>query len=311
MENNYLVSVIIPTYKRADMLTKAIDSVLTQTYKNVEVLVIDDNNPNTEWRALTSEIMKQYSLNTRVRYICHEINKNGSAARNTGIQNANGEIITFLDDDDIYMPDKIEKQVTYLVENPKKHCVVCGWHRDGKDEIPPSEEKLMFNLLSGLHIIYTNTIMMWAADAKACGGFDITFKRHQEASFLLRYMRMDGRIGIVKEVLVDFNLDDRSNVANPTQDEEYTIHYLESFGDMIKRCEAAHPGSEREIWFRRYRWLWVSYIRAHQYGNAIKLHYRASKRMPIVFSVDLLKYVFWRLFMKRSGADGFENEDKD
>lgn len=292
---NNLVSVIIPTYKRADMLPRAVDSVLNQTYKNVEVIVVDDNNPDTEWRASTTGLMQQYADNLRVRYICHEKNMNGSVARNTGIAEAKGDIITFLDDDDEYFPEKIEKEIEYLIAHPEFHCVVCGWNRDGKDVIPPSEKDLMFNLLSGYHIVYTNTIMMWANDARECGGFDVTFKRHQEASFLLRYMRMGGIVGIVREVLVKFNIEDRSNVANPEQNEIQTLHYIDTFPDLIEKCDAEKPGSKDEILLGRYRGIWVNYIKKHQFIGAFKFHLRASRRMPKKFTAGLLKYLIAKI----------------
>ena len=78
-----MVDVIIPTYKRADMLEKAINSILDQTYKDVMVTVVDDNDPETEWRKRTSKLMEKFLSEKRVQYICHEKNKNGSAARNT------------------------------------------------------------------------------------------------------------------------------------------------------------------------------------------------------------------------------------
>src|SRR5699024_12399636 len=96
------VSVIMPTYKRADMLERAINSVLNQTYNDVELIVVDDNNPNTVYRKETSKVMKKYKNYNRVRYIKHERNMNGAVARNTGIFYSTGELITFLDDDDWY-----------------------------------------------------------------------------------------------------------------------------------------------------------------------------------------------------------------
>ena len=78
--NNPLVSVIIPTYNRPDNLSRAIDSVLNQTYDNIEVIIVDDNNPNTEARVRTEEFMSQYEKNSHIKYIKHEKNKNASAA---------------------------------------------------------------------------------------------------------------------------------------------------------------------------------------------------------------------------------------
>ena len=114
MNKNIEVSVIIPTFKRPDTLDRAIKSVLNQTYPNVEVIVVDDNDPDTEGRHLTEEKMTQFDNEPRVRYIKHERNKNGSAARNTGAKAANGEYVAFLDDDDEYLPRKIETQLEAL-----------------------------------------------------------------------------------------------------------------------------------------------------------------------------------------------------
>ena len=117
MTEEILVSVIIPTYKRSDMLPRAIDSVLNQTYKNVEAVIVDDNNPDTEWRLKTEELMQQYSGDDRVQYVRHIVNKNGAAARNTGIRSARGTVVSFLDDDDLMLPERISKCVEVLMQN--------------------------------------------------------------------------------------------------------------------------------------------------------------------------------------------------
>ena len=86
-----LVSVIIPTYKRPNMLGRAIDSVLGQSYTNIEVVVVDDNSDGDKYRLETIQYMERYANDYRVKYIKHKTNQNGSAARNTGIQNSVGE----------------------------------------------------------------------------------------------------------------------------------------------------------------------------------------------------------------------------
>ena len=242
-----LVSVIIPTYKRSEMLPRAIDSVLAQSYKNVQVVVVDDNNPDTDYRQATEQRMTAYNQDTRVKYIRHEKNMNGSVARNTGIKNSDGELVAFLDDDDWYWPEKIEKQVKYLVTHPIYRAVYCGWKRENKVTIPSDEGDLSYNILSGDHIIYTNAIMMWKNDAINCGGWDETFKRHQEAAFLLRYFRSGGQIGLVAECLVEFDVSDRSNAAeNPQKNENQTLHYLNSYRDVIENCEKKHKGAAKK-----------------------------------------------------------------
>ena len=117
MNKNLKVSTIITTYRRADMLKRAIDSVLNQTYSNIEVIVVDDNDEKSEDRKNTEEIMTSYANNPKVKYIKHKVNMNGAAARNTGIKNSTGEIVCFLDDDDWYLETKIEKQLEFLCKN--------------------------------------------------------------------------------------------------------------------------------------------------------------------------------------------------
>lgn len=104
--NRSLVSVIIPTYKRATTLLDAIRSVLNQTYKNIEIVIVDDNGKGTYEQLETERLLKQYIENQQIIYIVHEYNKNGSAARNTGLMASHGAYINFLDDDDKMYPQK-------------------------------------------------------------------------------------------------------------------------------------------------------------------------------------------------------------
>ena len=109
-----LVSVVIPTYARAIYIRRAIDSVLNQTYPNIEIIVVDDNGKGTAKQIETQRQLQLYIDKGEIIYICHDINRNASAARNTGIYNSRGEYICFLDDDDEYFSDKLERQVAVL-----------------------------------------------------------------------------------------------------------------------------------------------------------------------------------------------------
>ena len=120
-----LVSVIIPTYKGQQKLGRAIKSIQKQTYDNIEIIVVDDNDPNTIERHETEEIIKKMSL-SNLTYVQHEKNQNGAAARNTGIAVAQGDYVCFLDDDDIYLPTRIEESVNKLEGNLKSGAVFCN-----------------------------------------------------------------------------------------------------------------------------------------------------------------------------------------
>ncbi|NWG07479.1 MAG: glycosyltransferase family 2 protein [Chloroflexi bacterium] len=108
-----LVSVIIPTYNGARFLGRAIRSVLNQTYSNLELIVVDDRSPDN-----TEEVVKQFN-DPRLSYFRHEVNQGASAARGTGRRHSSGEIIAFLDQDDMFHPEKLEAHVTFLKDHPE------------------------------------------------------------------------------------------------------------------------------------------------------------------------------------------------
>lgn len=107
-----LVSVIIPVYKVEKYIAATVKSVLEQTYKNFELLIIDDGSPDK-----SGEICQQF-IDTRIQIIRQE-NRGVSAARNTGIRHAQGEYIALLDADDLWLPSKLEKHIEHLENNPK------------------------------------------------------------------------------------------------------------------------------------------------------------------------------------------------
>lgn len=110
-----LVSVVMPTYKRhRDLVKRALDSLLSQTYKNTEIVLVDDNAGAelSEFRKEIEELAGEYP---KVVYIRNEKNMGGAGARNEGIAVSHGEYITFLDDDDLYLPEKVEKQLAFML----------------------------------------------------------------------------------------------------------------------------------------------------------------------------------------------------
>lgn len=107
-----LVSVIIPTYNRPEMLRLTLESVHNQTFSDFEVLVIDDGTPHSENETLCRKFPK-------VQYFKIENSGGPSKPRNFGIQKANGKYVAFVDDDDLWLPHKLEKQVAILEDNPE------------------------------------------------------------------------------------------------------------------------------------------------------------------------------------------------
>jgi glycosyltransferase involved in cell wall biosynthesis len=102
------VSVIIPTYNRATSLVSAVNSVLSQTFQDFEIIIVDDASKDD-----TEEVVRGIA-DRRIKYLRHETNKREAGARNTGVTSASGEYIAFLDDDDEWLPDKLKLQVELL-----------------------------------------------------------------------------------------------------------------------------------------------------------------------------------------------------
>ncbi|HPE19903.1 MAG TPA: glycosyltransferase family 2 protein [Candidatus Mcinerneyibacteriales bacterium] len=113
-----LVSVIVPTYKRPDRLMGTLDSIKAQSYRNIEIIVVDDNSPGDDYRRATESFITKYSSTFPLKYVKMDQNAGGAMARNRGISEAEGDFITFLDDDDEYLPEKVEKQVDKFTNSP-------------------------------------------------------------------------------------------------------------------------------------------------------------------------------------------------
>ena len=106
------VSVIIPTYHRSQYIKRAVNSVINQTYKNLEIIIVNDNPPDSnDSQYINFEIL---DLDKRIKIVNTQGGIGGGAARNIGVKNASGEFLAFLDDDDIYLPEKIEKQLEFM-----------------------------------------------------------------------------------------------------------------------------------------------------------------------------------------------------
>lgn len=125
-KNDIAVSVIIPTYNRGWILNEAIDSVLSQTFKDYELIVVDDGSDDN-----TADILENYSKKIR---IIHQENQGVSAARNRGIVSSNGRFIALLDSDDLWLPEKLNRQISFFRNHPD--AIICQtqevWIRNGK-----------------------------------------------------------------------------------------------------------------------------------------------------------------------------------
>ncbi|MGE7862937.1 glycosyltransferase family 2 protein [Bacillus mobilis] len=122
MEQTQLVSVIVPLYNAEKYIEETMESILNQTYKNIEIVIVDDGSKDQS-SSIVKNFKKKYP--EQIQYILQE-NQGVSVARNTGIENANGEYISFLDSDDLWHSTKIEKQIESMHKNNMNACY-CGF----------------------------------------------------------------------------------------------------------------------------------------------------------------------------------------
>lgn len=155
------VSVIIPTYNRAHLISRAIQSVLNQTYRDFELIIVDDGSMDN-----TENVVKSFN-DMRIKYIQCKENRGASAARNTGIRASKGEYIAFQDSDDEWFPNKLEKQIEAFANAPSEVGIVySGFYRieaDKKiylpgDRLPQKEGNIHKELLKG-NFVGTPTVL--------------------------------------------------------------------------------------------------------------------------------------------------------
>lgn len=182
------VSVVIPTYNRAHLVGRAIQSVLNQTYQDFEIIVVDDGSTDN-----TEEVVKSFN-DPRIRYIRHDQNRGGSAARNTGIKMARGEYIAFQDSDDEWLPEKLEKQMRVFENAPAEVGVVYTgfWRIEGdrrtyipSDKISQKEGNIQGELLKGNFVTTQATVLKKECFEKA-GMFDQRLPRFQDWELFIR-----------------------------------------------------------------------------------------------------------------------------
>jgi len=189
MKDNPLVSVIVPTYNRPDMLKEALMSILSQTYQNVEVIVVNDAGEDIK------DVIDSLNKEGKIIYLQHKENRGLPAARNTGLKAAKGKYIAYLDDDDIYYPNHLETLVNFLENSDYKlaytdsYYVFKEWITDryvtvGKKIIYSHDfdrqHLLIFNYIPVLNVVHRKDMI------EVAGLFDVTLGAHEDWDMWIR-----------------------------------------------------------------------------------------------------------------------------
>jgi glycosyltransferase involved in cell wall biosynthesis len=195
---NPLVSVVLPTYNRADLLRRAIDSVLRQRFSDFELIVVDDASRDDTW-----DLVKSIS-DSRLQILRHVQNRGAAAARNTGIAASRGEFIAFQDSDDEWLPEKLGQQLKLIRSLPEKvgliyssfirvngqhHQIVPSRFRQMLSRLPLPAWNLSGSMVSALskgNFITTSAVMVRKTWLESSGHFDESLPRLQDWDLWLR-----------------------------------------------------------------------------------------------------------------------------
>ena len=235
-----LISVVIPTYNRAYCIENAIQSVLSQTYSNIEVIVIDDASDDA-----TTQVVEKIT-DSRVRYYLREENHGAAVARNLGVYYARGSYIAFHDSDDLWLPDKLEKQMQ-LYEKNLGYGLVYGRYTmklDSRNEIMVPDrgepDDLSGNIFASLLVkntIGAPTILMRKEVFEKVGGFDEDMRCLEDWDFVLKVSK-SYEIGFLPEVVMQASTTQgglSSDVSGYFQNRLYLLRkYLVNYKDTGK-----------------------------------------------------------------------------
>ncbi|MFB6130751.1 MAG: glycosyltransferase family 2 protein [Salinigranum sp.] len=251
-----LVSVIIPTYNRTDLLSRAVESVLAQTFEDFELVVVDDGSTED-----VESVVDGYD-DDRLRYVAHETNHGANVARNTGIDVAAGEYVAFLDSDDEWRPGKLAAQVGRLEsesepesgsESEEWVAAYCDYDvvvpgltgklvqlgarllGSGASERHEGGEELVADVLADdLQTGAGSTLLVRTDVARDVGGFDPRLDWFQDPEFLIRVLKA-GKLAHVTESLVIRHYSGTPDVDTIRRTDE---QFLGKFADDVDRYES-------------------------------------------------------------------------
>lgn len=273
------VSIIIPTYRRPELLVRALGSVVDQTYDTWEAIVVDDNDATSPARPATETLMQRFATEPRIRYLRHEHNRGLPAARNTGIEAASGAFVAFLDDDDAWLSEKLEAQVAIMDRSDDVGLVFTGRRVvDGDGQLirtaSPIARSVKYDALLEENLIGTPSSVLVRRDVLVeAGGFDERFPSLEDWDFYLRVAPLAALAFVERPLTVYYQhgdgrmMDDHRTLARA-----YALLY-EKHGAAIGARPAVHAG-----FLRRYA---RTLLRAGDRARARSVAWRAWRAKPL------------------------------
>lgn len=250
MIDNPLVSVVIPTYNRAAFLSDAVESVLRQTFTNYEIIVVDDGSTDG-----TDSLIQGYG--DRLKYVRQQ-NRGVSVARNEGVRVSRGEYIAFLDSDDIWTPDKLACQISFLSRFPECDLLFSpAWVVNANLDRTSSQplfgglavSDITLNTLYLRNIIIVITLLVRRDVFQAIGGFDPDIRYGEDWSLAIRILTRGALGAYLPEPLayIRRHSSTQSHVPNPLQADQILADHMA----VLNRCFSLYPGRVPEWLIKR------------------------------------------------------------
>lgn len=219
------ITVIIPAFNRSKVISATLDSLVSQTYKNFEVIIVDDCSSDYH---LLSEVVSRYESILKIKIFKHEVNKNGAAARNTGIKLATGKYIAFLDSDDIWDKDKLKLCIEKNIEfNEIVYSKICD--KGVVYPIRPIKNSEFVDEYLILHkgCMQTSSLFMHRVFCEKIM-FDHSLRRFQDYDFVIRAQKIHyAKFVFLDKVLVTMTDNDAGNRISNSVDYRVAVSWLE------------------------------------------------------------------------------------
>ena len=282
------VSVIMPSYKRhKELVGRAIASLLNQTYSNLEIVLVDDNAREDlkDYRKELEELVSELN-DSKILYLQNQENLGGAGSRNEGVKIATGDYITFLDDDDEYLSEKVEKQLAFMNDNEldMSFSKLCIYNENDKlidireHDIKSFDSEYLKRYHLTKQITGTPTFMMKRNVFIEIGGFEIV-AMGQEYFLMQKILWGNYKLGYFPECYVKAYRTDAeaiSNGKNKISGEKNLYKFKKKFFNILSMKE------RRYVRCRHYAVMAVAYKRNKKYISAIWMLFVAVLSAPIV-----------------------------
>lgn len=284
--NQPLVSVVIPCYNSEKWIIEALNSVSSQSYKNTEIIIVDDGSTDG-----TKDIVLSYDKKIRYYY---QINKGPAAARNVGIEKSKGKYVAFLDSDDLWIEHKLEKQIQFLEENDEYKLVFSNVNVvDEKGEylytqynkVPNQKSKLIKSFFLGKISMNTPTIVVYKSIADEIQGFNEKLPSREDHFFLMSVAN-DHKMFHFKEPLVKRRIN-QSSLSQSVKAENVFALINPFINASIEKFPYLCKCKKRNYSFI-YRWLGKNAWKENDFKKGRAHMVEAIKNDPLFFKNYLI-----------------------